>query len=647
MTVSAPRVQLHATETIEAPRWAVRELELMERIEAAAPEFVARYTRDDGTLIWRDVWPGIDGSDDPYEAFQYLALFYAIGGSETVYYLARQMWDAITWQWTQYGQLDREFPRHYDWMHHGEASLFHYFFGLTKPDSVVDRQRAVRFAHFYDGTDPLARNYDPELHLIKAPMTGSNGPLHVATKEDWSTHRGVLTDYLAPFEDMESVDFALLKCDWRDDAVYDEVIAKMNERLNKGDVPLNLNATGQVTHAYLYTGDEAFKQWVIDYLATWKARADANDGILPDNVGLSGKVGEYLDGKWWGGHYGWRWPHGFHTIIEPSLNAAHNALLMTGDLEQLALPRQQIDVNYALGKEIDGIWQVPYKHFDAGWTAYRPMHPLYAIHLWTRSMAEEDQERIERIPRTFDWAEITLPDRPFATKHFNANTIPWYEYIVGRNPGYPEKLLEMNHALIDQQLRRLRSEEGDPRNWDKIHHIDGYLDTVDAQVDGYNIHLWQEFCPVYFESLVQLMWGAPTHITHGGLQYAAVRYFDADTERPGLPPAVAALVDEVTADSVSVTLVNTSDFVRRVVVQAGSFREHRFERAALLDASGNETSVTDIDSEWFEVSLDPGAVARLRLEVTRFANDPSYETPWSRRADWDPVIQGRELRAEP
>ncbi len=41
-------------------------------------------------------------------------------------------------------------------------------------------------------------------------MTGSNGPLHVATKEDWSTHRGVLTDYLAPFEDMESVDFALL-----------------------------------------------------------------------------------------------------------------------------------------------------------------------------------------------------------------------------------------------------------------------------------------------------------------------------------------------------------------------------------------------------------------------------------------------------
>lgn len=209
--------------------------------------------------------------------------------------------------------------------------------------------------------------------------------------------------------------------------------------------------------------------------------------------------------------------------------------------------------------------------------------------------------------------------------------------------GYPERMLDTNHALIDQQLRRLRSDDGDPRNWDKIHHIDGYLDTVDAQVDGYNIHLWQEFCPVYFESLVQLMWGAPAHISHGGLQHAAVRYFDADTERPGLPPRVAALVDGVSADSVSVTLVNTSDDAKTVVLQAGSFREHRFDRATLLDDAGGELSITEIGSEWFEMRLDPGAVARLRLHVTRFANAPSYETPWSKRDDWDPLITGREF----
>ena len=83
-------------------------------------------------------------------------------------------------------------------------------------------------------------------------------------------------------------------------------------------------------------------------------------------------------------------------------------------------------------------------------------------------MAEEDRERIERIPRTFDWAEITIPREPFGTKHFNANTVPWYEFMAGRNPGYPERMLEANHELLDQQLRRLRSFEGDPANWGSV-----------------------------------------------------------------------------------------------------------------------------------------------------------------------------------
>jgi hypothetical protein len=86
------------------------------------------------------------------------------------------MWDAITWQWTQYGQIEREFDGDYDWMHHGEANLFHYFFGLTKPDSLVDRQRADRFARMYTGEDPLAPNYDPELGIIRSPCPAAGAP---------------------------------------------------------------------------------------------------------------------------------------------------------------------------------------------------------------------------------------------------------------------------------------------------------------------------------------------------------------------------------------------------------------------------------------------------------------------------------------
>lgn len=48
------------------PEWAIRQRHLIDQMNRAAPKFVERYTRPDGTLIWRDEWPGMDGSDDPY-----------------------------------------------------------------------------------------------------------------------------------------------------------------------------------------------------------------------------------------------------------------------------------------------------------------------------------------------------------------------------------------------------------------------------------------------------------------------------------------------------------------------------------------------------------------------------------------------------
>jgi hypothetical protein len=635
MDDALPRVQID--EQRAAPRWALLQRQIMETLSAAAPEFVARYTRDDGTLIWRDEWPGMDGSDDPYEAFQYLALFYSISGDEAVYQLARRMWDAITWQWTQYGQIEREFDGYYDWMHHGEANLFHYFFGLTKPDSVVDRQRADRFARMYTGEDPLAPNYDAELGIIRAPQSGSRGPRHVVTAEDLGTHRGVLDGYHPPFEDLSTVPFPATTTPWNDDAVFGEIIEKMNERTTRGDVPLNMNASGQMAHAFMYSGDESLRRWVTEYIARWKARADANGGILPDNVGLSGEVGEYLDGKWWGGHYGWRWPHGFMTIIEPTLNAGVNALLLTGDDSHLSLARQQLDANFALGHEEGGDWVVPHKHFDSGWTDYRAANGLYPIHLWARTLADEDRERVERVRRGADWTAASHPIVPLTVKHFNVNTPAWYSYITGANPGYPERVLEANIALIEQQLRRMRSSDGDPAGFGSIHFIEGHTEAIDLQIDGYAIHIWQEFNPVYFESLVQLMWGAPMHLSHGGLQHATVRYYDGVAERPGLPDDVAALVTAVAPDSVDLELVNLDlGTPRTVVVQAGSFGEHRFGEVSV---SGG--APTTVDGRWLEVELAPGAGASIRVTMERYANAPSYETPWSRAADWAPIIRPR------
>lgn len=629
----------------ETPNWALSQRSLISRLNEGAKEFVARYTREDGSIIWRDEWPGMDGSDDPYEGFQYLALLYAIGGDEEVYGLARKMWDAITWQWSQYGQIEREFDGYYDWMHHGEANLYHYFFGLTKPGSLIERVRADRFARMYTGDDPLAPNYDSELKLIRAPQSGSKGPRLTVTKEDLGTHRGVLDSYHAPFEDMKTSPFedGQRMCNWSDPEVFDEVVRLMNQRTTRGDVPLNLNASGQMTHAFMYSGDESLKTWVLDYMNVWHDRAKANGGVMPDNVGLSGKVGEYLDGKWWGGHYGWRWPHGFFTIIEPIINTCLNAYLLTGEAAQVEMAREQLDLNFGLGKEVDGVYQTPNKHFDSGWADYRPASPFHAIHLWARTLDPEDQERIERTRGTLDWKTVTIAEKPFSVKHYNTNTLAWYEFINGRLPDYPMEILNANHRLIDQQLSRLRSEHGDPRNWPNVDRIMDYPDSLSMKIDGYAIHAWQEFNPVYFESLIQLMLGAPAHISHGGLQHSTVRYFDSEHKKAGLPEDVGALVHTITNNEVRLDLSNVGQATRKLIIQGGAFLEHSFTHIQIKDTKGAVLADQEIEGTWVEVELEPKTTVEIKLGMHRYSNSPSYENPWSKKTDWDPIIQSRKL----
>lgn len=627
------------TEQWTAPEWAILQRHLIDVLNKAAIEFAARYTRPDGTLIWREDWPGMDGSDDPYEGFMYLALLYAMGGSEEVGRLARNIYEGITWQWTEYGQIHREFDAYYDWMHHGEGYLYLYFLGLADPYSLKDRQRALRFAHMYTGDDDEAPNYDSVKKLIRSLITGSRGPRFEMSEEDWSTHREVLDDYPAPYEDIPGVDFASGKCPWTDDAVYPEILRIMNERMARGDVPLNLNATGLMTHAYLYTGDETLRRWVIDYVDAWIERAQRNGGIIPDNVGCSGEIGETMDGKWWGGYYGWRWPHGFLTIIEPILNGTMNALLLTGDVSKLELARTQLDALWKLGREEDGRWVIPHKHYDSGWTDFGPANPLYPIYLWYVTMEEEDLERVRRVPIPEHSREIDVPGHSGTnalrknTKHYNGNWVPWFQYVQGERPDYPAQILKANLTLIAKQLEKLRSEQGDPAGWT----TDGF-----SMEDISSIHKWQEMCPVYFEGLGQLTLGAPMHLSHGGLQHARVRYFDGKLRRPGLPEGVAALVEKVEKSRTVLELVNTSLFEEReVIVQAGGFAEHHIDAIEILSADGSTLAAQEVQAKWLQVHLPAGTGAKLVLHMRRYVHQPSYDLPWGREEHSPLQLKGR------
>jgi hypothetical protein len=589
-----PRIEAGKAEP--PPEWALLQRQILDKSWPAAKEFVARYTLEDGTLIWRKEWPGMDGSDDGYESFYNFPLFYALGGPAEANTLSRSLWDAVTRQFTGYGTVYKEFDGYYDWMHHGESYVNFYFFGLADPYDAKFRERALRFAGLYMNEVPEAQNWDPANKRIRSPITGSKGPRFVNSAEDWVTHRDVLKDYPLPYDDIPNVRESKA---WVDDKLFPYILETMNKRMMSADVPLNLTATSMMLNAYMYTGEEKYKRWVLDYTAAWMDRVKQNGGIIPDNIGPNGKIGETMDGKWYGGYYGWRWPHGLFNQLESTTIAGSNALLLTGDTKWLDLPRSQVDVAEKFSKVENGRRMVAHRHSEKGWYDYRPIEAQYPVYVWYLSQNAEDWKRIERLAPEFTGGQF----RYRKAKGDDKNEAPWVAFLQGKNAQWPAQMLR---ATWGETLRRLEVIRKDT--------------TVPEDM---NVHHWQQRNPIVLEGLVQQMLGAPNHIYHGGLLHARLRYFDPAGRRPGVPPDVAALVERVTDREVGVQLVNLHPSeTREVTVQAGMFGEHRFTVAT------KDGEVTNVNGKLLTVRVLPGSTARLTLGMERWVNQPAYAFPW-------------------
>ena len=583
------------------PKWALMQRHVMEQLGPAAHEFVRKYTHDDHTLKWRREWPGFDGSDDGYESFYNFPLFYAIGGPSSMDQLSRDLWEGVTRQFTQYGQIHDEFDAHYDWMHHGESYTNFYFFGLSDPTSQAFQQRTIKFASLYLGDSPSAPNYDPIHKLIRSPINGSRGPHFVNTAEDWVTHRPILANYPLPFDDIPNVTSSDA---WNDDVLFLNILNAMNHRMMRGDVPLNLTSTSLMLNAWMATGDERYRTWIEEYVAAWLQRVRDNNGILPDNVGLSGKIGEYNDGKWWSGYYGWKWPHGLVNQIESTVIGGTNAYLVSGNPVYLELPRSVIDLVTGLARKEGGVLLVPHRHGDEGWYDFRRMNVRHLFQLWFVSRADEDWERLVRLADISGFDQLNYRKGKGDSNH----TGSWVAFVRGRNDDYPQQILESCYAETLSRLDQIRSDETTPEDQD--------------------VHHWQRLNPVILEGLVQLMHGAPNHMYHGGLLHASLRYFDPEQRRSGLPSHVAALVDRLTPDGVRLRLVNLhSTAEKNVVIQAGMFREHRFTRIRQVETYPFQFNT--IDGPHVTICLAPGAVCRLDVGLQRHVNPPSYRFPWA------------------
>jgi hypothetical protein len=623
---------------LEPPGWAVAQRGLFDLLDHAWRRFAGDFTGPDGRLRYRGRLTSRDGVDDFYETFFNWPQLYLLGGADDLLPAAERHWEGVTRQLTELGMLHEEYERGYDWFHQGESLLLFYFLCMAAPERWAGR--ALRFADLY--VDPAHGNYDPEHRIIRRPHNGSDPRregLFDGTSYPWlpteaETYGFPLDWVLPPGAGEPERD--------RDPRLGEE----MRRRMGVGDTAVNLAASGLVLNAWMLSGEPRYREWIAEYVGAWRERTVANGGVVPDNVAPDGTVGGLLDGRWYGGHYGWSWPHGWYSVGHAAMVAALAGAGATGDDSFLDLVRPALDELIAHGKvmaftEADSSlrskWtvqlaedvhtptlHVPFRHCDRGWFDHNPMLMGVPAALWHHSASAPDRERIERLRAAsgYDWRTV----RSFRSKEEAGHEEPWFAYLAGDDPGYPERILAAAQAQVRHRLARMDRHRG----WD---------------VPEAHIHLWQQANPVVTEALVQLTWGGPQVIYNGGLQQARVRYYDAAARRPGLPPSVAALVSAIDPEATIVDLVNLDpETARSVIVQAGAFAEHTIMSVRhtacddpswigdLYDYGHGRPAVTSaethVDGPWLLVDLPRSTRIRITLRLDLRTRPPSYRTPF-------------------
>jgi hypothetical protein len=496
----------------------------------------------------------------------------------------RKAWEGHLRQFTQARTVDvpfardgmyyKEFPCMFDWQHNNEGLLVFHLMGLSDPDDEDYRQRVVRYAGFYMNEDAGAPNYDPKHKIIRSLFNGSRGPLlRKATALDWAGD---------PIE-VENR-FELL----HGERSYAEMVAHFKDYTDiVGDHPLNLLTTSLAINAYMLTGSEKYKEWLLEYVDAWRERMVANNNIIPSNVGLDGTPGGECGGKWYGGTYGW----GFTVVVPQTGELADrnrtywgftgfmNAYLLTGDDRYLDVWRKQRDTINAQHRVIDGKTMYPRMYGNQGWYGYVP-------------------EKYGFNNREIHFLSMKSDDRA------HVNKSAWLDFLDGKNPGYSEQALRSDLMEIRETMAAMAEDKTTP-------------DTRLADDP-------MKYNPARVQALRELMLGGIDSGKHGSILHCRVRYFDPVARRAGVPEDVAALVEKMSSDETTLVLVNVNQVEpRELIVQAGAYAEHRFVSVAINGQS------TAIDAPYFYVKLQPGSGARMTATMKRYIGQPTLHFPWS------------------
>ena len=284
-----------------------------------------------------------------------------------------------------------------------------------------------------------------------------------------------------------------------------------------------------------------------------------------------------------GSVYGW----GFSVEVPQTGEMAHrtrvyraidgfgNAYLLTGDRKYIDAWTRMIDIVNSNSKMIDGVRRYPYMYGDDGWYDFQPNPvPWGLLNCWFWTQDERDEARVK--------------------------DDPWVKYLSGSDPEFPERELGKDFNIIREKVAGMRADTTTP-------------DTRLADDP-------MAFNPATVQTLNKLMMAGLDPGRGSAPLHCRLRYFDPINRRAGIPDDVAALIDGVSDDEVSVTLVNLSQTdSKELIVQAGAYGEHQ-----VVDVRHGEERVK-VNSPRFVVRLEPGCGTNLVIFNERYSRATNDE----------------------
>lgn len=352
--------------------------------------------------------------------------------------------------------------------------------------------------------------------------------------------------------------------------------------------------------AWLTTGREQYRQWVLNYASAWNRLAKSNNGVFPYHVDTESlKLGPYGDGRWWKGtsggteHFDYAASPGLSTSIRGFRNLPVAAVFADkGNLQHSEGLLSTTKAIYFASATTNGLSTSTCENDNGNlkrgrWSHDDPvlLDKAYVL-TWEASlahiMANYPKEKTSWLERELiDWFNFT---------YNRIGDLKLFEEAMKRAQHRARRSMEKAAALKNPLKGDDLSEVTLNKPWD-LDYIDG------AQWAGQNGR-------------------------NGGPSPGSIGYFDVGGRR-GLPPGIAAVVKHIASDEMEVILYNSNQYPARIAISGGYYGQH------LITTITEKNKSFMVNSPIATLELPQNGCSELSIRLKRYEFTPTL-TPVER-----------------